>query len=590
MEVDKGELGVVVRTPRIDGDRALPVSGRVLASIHLHGDASRLDQGGFPARLHGQGLPESSQCFVVPAEAGQRVALALPGGHIIRPRRQSRLEQRECDPRTLRPVAAQGHATVSLDLGSLVGIHPLAVENDQVPSVAAGSPGLGHEWISSARMTGNAMIRRRGMRDVEAARLRHVTAGAVIVPAPLQPVARGKAATPLGVTHQAATSVIGHLLRGRGEMVWIVAGNAPEPTSTGAEATALVHLFELADKTVFGPVRRLHEHGPEAMKRQPGPIVLISPTDPHNPGIAGQVALRTDVIPERGRQIGRIDDRHVLAVDHRGTCDVKFAGPVTAFTADCVTLEDRRSILVDRACHRLDPVRVAEQAIGLDRPVEVIVERFKTRGQIPSLLSGIPGKRGLEKEAIVLDQVGSSLPAGADHELDLGLVLGDDPARCVASRLLVKDVTVPMFDGVLEALALEESPAGSLVALRHVGLPDGSEGAAHRVLAEGLGALRVAADTRGIPEILHLRPGVLVGRDRIVPMDAFCPRAPPRNEDHPGAHHHQNRGEKHDLLFSQSPRSGFGFDRALQLAVLITGPAGLRPAQRTLRGTTRTTL
>ena len=62
----------------------------------------------------------------------KRMALALPGGHIIRPRGQCRLEQRECDPRTRRAVAAQGHATVSLDLGSLMGIHPLAVENDQV--------------------------------------------------------------------------------------------------------------------------------------------------------------------------------------------------------------------------------------------------------------------------------------------------------------------------------------------------------------------------------------------------------------------------------------------------------------------------
>jgi hypothetical protein len=33
------------------------------------------------------------------------------------------------------------------------------------------------------------------------------------------------------------------------------------------------------------------------------------------------------------------------------------------------------------------------------------------------------------------------------------------------------------------------------------------------VLAEGLGALRVAADTRGIPEILDLQPGVLVRRE-----------------------------------------------------------------------------
>ena len=68
----------------------------------------------------------------------------------------------------------------------------------------------------------------------------------------------------------------------------------------------------------------------------------------------------------------------------------------------------------------------------------------------------------------MFDQVGSSLPAGADHELDLGLVLGDDPARCVAARLLVKDVTVAMFNGVLRALGSRREfgrlPASPLVA------------------------------------------------------------------------------------------------------------------------------
>ena len=159
----------------------------------------------------------------------------------------------------------------------------------------------------------------------------------------------------------------------------------------------------------------------------------------------------------------------------------------------------------------------------------------------------------------MLDQVGSALPAGADGELDLGLVPGHDPARCVVSRLLVKDVTVPMFNGVLEALTLEKSPAGSLVALRHGASADGSEGAAHRVLAEVSALFAWQPTHAAIPEILHLRPGVRVGRDRIIPMDGRCPRGSPRNEDHPGADHHQNRGEKQDLLFSQSPRSGFGF-------------------------------
>ena len=95
--------------------RALPVSGRVLASIHLGGDASRLDQGGFPARLRGQSLPESSQRFVVPAEACKARGPCTPRRSRHPPRRQRRLEQREGDPRTRRSVAADRHSTVSLD-------------------------------------------------------------------------------------------------------------------------------------------------------------------------------------------------------------------------------------------------------------------------------------------------------------------------------------------------------------------------------------------------------------------------------------------------------------------------------------------
>ena len=111
------------------------------------------------------------------------------------------------------------------------------------------------------------MIGRRGMRDVGIDQLRHVTAGAVVVPAPLQPIAGCQAATPFSVARQAATSVKGRLLRGRREIVWIMARNTAQPAPAGDEATTLVHLFDLSDKTVFSPVRRLQEHGPEAMQR-----------------------------------------------------------------------------------------------------------------------------------------------------------------------------------------------------------------------------------------------------------------------------------------------------------------------------------
>jgi hypothetical protein len=159
----------------------------------------------------------------------------------------------------------------------------------------------------------------------------------------------------------------------------IVTGDAPKLTVTGAKTFAFVHLLELADKTVFRPLRRLHENRPEATKWQPGPIIFISLIDAQDPRTAGQMALRTDVISEPRRQIGRIYDRDVVAVNKCRTCDVKFARPVAAFAADRVTLENRRSILIDRTRLRVDTVCVAVQAIGLDWPVEMIVEGVETR-------------------------------------------------------------------------------------------------------------------------------------------------------------------------------------------------------------------
>ncbi len=121
------------------------------------------------------------------------------------------------------------------------------------------------------------------------------------------------------MTCEATVAVICDFLRGRREMVRIVAGDAAELTLTGPKTLAFVHLFELADKTLFSPPRRLHKHCPKAAKRQPGAIIFVAPANAHNSSTASQVALRTDVVAELRRQIGGIDDRHVLAVDRGRT-------------------------------------------------------------------------------------------------------------------------------------------------------------------------------------------------------------------------------------------------------------------------------
>ena len=93
------------------------------------------------------------------------------------------------------------------------------------------------------------MVGRRGMDHVGAARSRHVATGTVILPASLQPGLHREAATPIGVAFLASLAVIGHALFGRGKLVRVMARDTAKPSFAGAEASALVHLLDLADET-----------------------------------------------------------------------------------------------------------------------------------------------------------------------------------------------------------------------------------------------------------------------------------------------------------------------------------------------------
>ena len=246
--------------------------------------------------------------------------------------------------------------------------------------------------------------------------------------------------------------------------MWIVAGNASQSPSTLAVASALDHLFKLPHKPVLGPVRRLYEDCPESKKRQAGSIVFIPPTRPHDTVIAGQVALRQTSSPSAGGRSAGLTIVTSLPRVSFEPDDVQFAWAVTALAADGMSLENRRPILIDRACLRVNSVCMAIEAIGVYRSIEVMIGLFKSRGEVPPLLPGIPGDRRFEKEAIMLDQEGNSLPAGAEGKLDFGLGLGHDPAGCIEPRLAVKNVTVPPFNGVLKALTFKAGPISRVVA------------------------------------------------------------------------------------------------------------------------------
>jgi hypothetical protein len=197
------------------------------------------------------------------------------------------------------------------------------------------------------------------------------------------------------------------------------------------------------------------------------PILLEPMAHALNPLGAGQVALLADSIPERGPKISRVDNRHILAVGQFWASQMEFARPVAALTANFVALKDGRTIPVEGAGYGRDPVRVAEQACGLDRSVEVVIQLLIAGRQTPPLRLGIPCDRRFDEEAVALDKVSQAPPSGAQDVLDFSLGLRDDPARWVSACLLVNHAPIPALDRVLETLGFEERLAVPLVAPGH---------------------------------------------------------------------------------------------------------------------------
>ena len=86
----------------------------------------------------------------------------------------------------------------------------------------------------------------------------------------------------------------------------------------------------------------------------------------------------------------RIDDRHVLPVDDLLPTRVQLTRAMTALATDGMPPEDRLLVPVDRQVDRLHAVGVAEQALGLDRALEVFIAVLVPGGEVPLLLLAVP--------------------------------------------------------------------------------------------------------------------------------------------------------------------------------------------------------
>ncbi|MCI0680830.1 MAG: hypothetical protein L0Y71_01895 [Gemmataceae bacterium] len=132
--------------------------------------------------------------------------------------------------------------------------------------------------------------------------------------------------------------------------------------------------------------------------------------------------------------------------------------------------------------------------------------------QVPSGFLDVPGDRRLKEETVVFQQVGTSLGAGADGELDFRVHLGDDVALVVLAPFAVDELLA-----VLDHLKMKAARLKWIVRLgvelfhrrRCAGMKQAS---AHRMLAIRLAVVAVAADATVVADVGHSRLGVEKGR------------------------------------------------------------------------------
>src|SRR5262249_53407463 len=171
-------------------------------------------------------------------------------------------------------------------------------------------------------------------------------------------------------------------------------------TVAGAEALARVHLLDLAHGFVVEDDPLLpHEHRAEPVQRQPRPIVERVTAITHNASRSLQMALLTNALSQRRRQVPRIDNRVIESGVARflpAPGHVQLAGTVAALAADGRPRQNRLAVAIHRVIYRPCIVRMAEQALPVDRTLKMEVRLLVAGREVPSLTLRVPADRRLE--------------------------------------------------------------------------------------------------------------------------------------------------------------------------------------------------
>src|SRR4051794_20583226 len=205
---------------------------------------------------------------------------------------------------------------------------------------------------------------------------------------------------------------------------------------------------------------------------------------------------------------------------------------------------------------------MTEQALRLDRAIEVVVATLVTGGEVPLLLLAVPGEGRLEQPAVVLDQVRDSPGARSQGVLHLRLHLRQDLSLLVAPNLPVELADAAPFNRELGGAGLER---GRIVRPIAAGWCQGDRGQrpSHGMAAERLRNVAVATGAGRVTHVLDtgsrilprcLRPRVfprLVVRPPPLEHGTGLPQRPADAE----THQHERARQRED----SDPGSGSGW-------------------------------
>src|SRR5262249_18326665 len=172
-------------------------------------------------------------------------------------------------------------------------------------------------------------------------------------------------------------AVIIHALSRPDGLMRIVAGNATHPARTPMKATTPIQLLHVIDGPVLlASPSGLDKDRPKLFQGQAGPKIEQAPSPAQEPNLTGQMTLLTHRLAQGRLQVPGINNGIVRSgqrVALPRVLNVPFAGSVTTLTANGMTIENRRLVMVLRTFFKPRPIRMTKQAHARNGP-------FRERG------------------------------------------------------------------------------------------------------------------------------------------------------------------------------------------------------------------